>query len=538
MPSLNMLNVLPTPGAYPRKILNRPRVFSASALCSQSSGLFRAVGGVGKSYYLLVNSQRLISITRWSSALAMLAGIVAAYRLWLHVNPTTVALTLLLLVLFLAAQWGLRYAVVTSLIATVCYNFFFLPPVGTFTISDPQNWLGLFAFLVTSVVGSRLAERAREEADEARLRQRELEVLYGLSRELLQTENVASLLNAIAPATMLATRASAVVLYLLDGNRRYMAGDGSAIQLDDIGFRQLANTLPAPDFVRGQEARVPLRVGVRPRGLLLLSSVTLSPDTLEAIGGLISIAIDRAQALQEVTRGEAAKESERLRSLMIDSITHELRTPLTAIKASATTLLLPGSLNSADSHELLTVIDEEADRLNRLVAEAVEMAQLDTQEVHMTFLPVPLQDVVQSALETCAGVLSDHQLTLRIPQLPLVLADADFIQKVLCNLLENAAKYSPKQTPIFISAERRGDTIALSVADRGMGIDLSEQGLIFDRFYRASMQSQQTSGTGMGLAISRAILEAHHGTLNVTSQLGEGSVFTFTLPIAPQATQK
>jgi two-component system sensor histidine kinase KdpD len=468
----------------------------------------------------------------------MLAGIVAAYRLWVHVNPTTVALTLLLLVLFLAAQWGLRYAVVTSLIATVCYNFFFLPPVGTFTISDPQNWLGLFAFLVTSVVGSRLAERAREEADEARLRQRELEVLYGLSRELLQTENVASLLNAIAPATMLATRASAVVLYLLDGNRRYMAGDGSAIQLDDIGFRQLANTLPAPDFVRGQEARVPLRVGVRPRGLLLLSSVTLSPDTLEAIGGLISIAIDRAQALQEVTRGEAAKESERLRSLMIDSITHELRTPLTAIKASATTLLLPGSLNSSDSHELLTVIDEEADRLNRLVAEAVEMAQLDTQEVHMTFLPVPLQDVVQSALETCAGVLSDHQLTLRIPQLPLVLADADFIQKVLCNLLENAAKYSPKQTPIFISAERRADTIALSVADRGMGIDLSEQGLIFDRFYRASMQSQQTSGTGMGLAISRAILEAHHGTLNVTSQLGEGSVFTFTLPIAPQATQK
>jgi two-component system sensor histidine kinase KdpD len=221
---------------------------------------------------------------------------------------------------------------------------------------------------------------------------------------------------------------------------------------------------------------------------------------------------------------------------MIDSITHELRTPLTAIKASATTLLLPGSLNAADSHELLTVIDEEADRLNRLVAEAVEMAQLDTQEVHMTFLPVPLQDVVQKALDTCAGVISDHVLTLRMPPLPLVLADADFIQKVLCNLLENAAKYSAKGTPIFISAERRADSIALSVADRGMGIDLSEQGLIFERFYRASMQTQQTSGTGMGLAISRAILEAHHGVLTVTSQLGEGSVFTFTLPIAPQAT--
>jgi two-component system, OmpR family, sensor histidine kinase KdpD len=535
-----MLNVFPTPGAYPRKILNRPRVGSTSACISQSSGRFRGVGAVGKPYYLHVNSQRLISISRWSSALAMLTGIVVVYRLWLHVNPTTVALTLLLLVLFLAARWGLRYAVVTSIAATVCYNFFFLPPIDTFVINDPQNWLGLFAFLITSVVGSRLAERAREEAADARIRQRELEVLYGLSRELLQTENVASLLNAIAPATMLVTRASAVVLYLLDGGRRYMAGDASAIQLDDIGLRQLSLTLPAPDSVRGPatggtEARVPLRVGVRPRGLLLLSSVSLSPDTLEAIGGLISIAIDRAQALEEVTRGEASKESERLRSLMIDSITHELRTPLTAIKASATTLLLPGSLDAEAQHDLLTVIDEESDRLNRLVSEAVEMAQLDTQEVHMTFGPVPLAGIVQSALEASSSVLDGHPLNLRLPDLPSVLADAEFIVKVLSNLLENAAKYSSPTSPIFLSAERRADTVSISVADRGIGIDLSEQSLIFERFYRAGMQRQQTSGTGMGLAISRAIVEAHSGALAVTSQLGEGSVFSFTLPIAPRS---
>ena len=463
----------------------------------------------------------------------MLAGIVAVYHRWLHVNTTTVALTLLMLVLLLAAKWGLRYAVVTSLLATVAYNYYFLPPIGTFIINDPQNWLALFAFLVSAVVGSRLSERARKEAEDARLGQRELEVLYGLSRELLQTENVAGLLNTIAPATMLTTNAVSVVLYLLDGDRRYMAGDATSVFQDDISLRQLALTLPAPDSV-GRESRVPLRVGVKPRGILLLNGAALSTQTLLAIGGLVSIAIDRAQALEEVTRGEASKESERLRSLMIDSITHELRTPLTAIKASASTLLLPGGLTDAERHDLLEVIDEESDRLNRLVSEAVEMAQLDAQEVHMTFTPTPVQTLVERAVEASATTLADHELKLNLPKLPPVLADMSFLEKVLVNLIENAGKYSAKGSPIFVSAERRGDEVAISVADRGVGIDASEQSLIFERFYRAPVHSQQTSGTGMGLAISRAIIEAHHGTLGVTSQMGEGSVFTLTLPIARQ----
>jgi two-component system sensor histidine kinase KdpD len=460
----------------------------------------------------------------------MLSGIVAVYHLWLHANSTTVALTLLMLVLFLAARWGLRYAVATSIVATVGYNYYFLPPIGTLTINDPQNWLALFSFLAVSVVGSRLSERARGEAEDARLRQRELEALYGLSRELLQTENVASLLNAISPAVLLVTNANAVVLFLLNGDRRYMAGDDSLITMDDIGLRQLAQTLPAPDRV-GMEARVPLRVGVKPRGLLVISGATLSVETLEAMGGLISVSIDRERALEAVSRGEAAKESERLRSLMIDSITHELRTPLTAIKAAASTLLLPKSLDAEGQKDLLTVIDEESDRLNRLVSEAVEMAQLDTQEVHMTFAPMSVEELVEQAMENCSSLLEGREVKVSVPKLPPVMADRDFITKVLTNLIENATKYSNAGSPIFISAERRGEMESISVADRGMGIDLSEQGLIFERFYRASVPGQQTSGTGMGLAISRAIIEAHRGTLSVTSQLGEGSVFSFTLPI-------
>jgi two-component system sensor histidine kinase KdpD len=259
--------------------------------------------------------------------------------------------------------------------------------------------------------------------------------------------------------------------------------------------------------------------------------VTLSIETLEAMAGLISVSIDRAQALEDVTRGEAAKESERLRSLMIDSITHELRTPLTAIKASATTLLSSATLVPEARTELLTVIDEESDRLNRLVSEAVEMAQLDTQEVHMTFAPVWVKEFVDRALHQCSSLLEGREVKVRLPALPPVMADEDFIEKVMNNLIENATKYSSAGSPIFVSAEQKGEMVSVSVADRGFGIDLSEQGLIFERFYRASVPSQ-TSGTGMGLAISRAIIEAHQGQLSVTSQLGEGSVFTFTLPIA------
>jgi two-component system sensor histidine kinase KdpD len=249
----------------------------------------------------------------------------------------------------------------------------------------------------------------------------------------------------------------------------------------------------------------------------------------------VSISIDRAQALDEVTRGEAAKESERLRTLMIDSVTHELRTPLTSIKAAATALLSSTSISSEDRTELLTVIDEESDRLNRLVSEAVEMNQLDTQEVHMTFAPASVDELVHAALESCASALSTHQVELKLLSLPRVNVDREYIEKVLCNLLENAAKYSTPGSPIFVSAEpqprNQPDLVAISIADRGMGIEEAEQSLIFDRFYRARGNGFQTSGTGMGLAISRAILEAHRGSISVTSQPGLGSVFTFTLPV-------
>ena len=473
----------------------------------------------------------MIRLARWVSVAAALAGIVTVYHRWLHVNPTTVALTLLLFILLLAAKWGLRFAVAASIAATVCYNYFFLPPVGTFTISDPQNWLALLAFLATAVTGSRLSARIREEAHEARTRQREVEMLFQLSRELLQTDKVSELINAVPRSIALVAKASAVLLYLVNGDRVYRAGDGTPEMPETRALRELMMLPTASRLDAGHRVAVPLRAGVKPRGLLLVEGVLLSEETLEAMGGLVSIAIDRAQALEDVTRGEAAKESERLRSVMLDSITHELRTPLTSIKAAVTTLLSDQPVNEADRRELLTVVNEESDRLNHLVAQAVEMVQLDTREIHMRISSQPVDALIEGLSETCGGLTAAREIRTSIsPGLPAVEADPVWIRKVLCNLLDNAAKYSGAGQPIAVSAERTGEMVAISVADRGIGIDAAEQPMIFEKFYRAQSQIQRVPGTGMGLAICRAILEAHGGSITVTSQVGHGSVFTFALP--------
>lgn len=478
-----------------------------------------------------MNSRRLITVFRWVVAAAALAGIVLVYSRWLHVNQTTVALTMLLLVLALAANWSLRYAVGTALAATVAYNFFFLPPIGHITISDTENWLALFAFLVTAVVGSRLSQRARDQASEARARQREVEVSFQLGRELLQMEDIGNLLTALPMVIARVTSATSVVLYLLEGDRLFRHGVTSG-DTPTPHLRQVALSLSSPDADTNGEMRIPVMAGARPKGLLLLKGVRVSLETLQTIGGLVSISLDRAQALETLARGEANKESERLRTLILDSITHELRTPLTSIKGAASTLRANRDMPAALRDELVDVVDEESDRLNLLVERATEMTRLDSQQVHMTFAPVAVRELLEDATRTCAPAQSAHPVTVSVPALPKVNADAEFVMKVLCNLLENAAKYSPEGSPIFLSATHDAGMVSISVADRGYGIDSMEQPLVFDRFYRARNPNQHVSGTGMGLAISKAIVEAHGGSITLTSQLNAGSVFTLTLPVA------
>jgi two-component system sensor histidine kinase KdpD len=242
---------------------------------------------------------------RWLGAGVGVAAIVAFYWMLLNVNPTTVALTLLLWILFLAARWGLRYAIVTSFAAGGCYNYFFLPPVGHFTISDPENIVALLVFLGTSVVASRMSNRIRQESMDARARQAELEVLYRLSRALLQTEELAQLTNSIPAAVALATGASGVLFYLLSGDRVYRAGADWSAQLSIDQLKELSHNPGIVSSASAQETMIPLRTGVRPTGVLIVRGTTLSHQSLDAMGGLVSISLDRARAMEDVKRTPA-----------------------------------------------------------------------------------------------------------------------------------------------------------------------------------------------------------------------------------------
>ena len=474
----------------------------------------------------------LRKIFRFAAAVAIVAVIVVFYTRVVKLNATTVALSLLLAVLVVAASWGRTVAVFMAAIAALAFNFFFLPPVGTLTIADPQNWVALIAFLFTAVIASNLSERVRREALEADERRREVERLYAFSQQLLVSENVVELLNAIPQYLVNTFAATDAAIYLIDRDRVYRsAADERGMSKEDLKIAASRSEL-----VLGREdgmSLVPIRMGVRTLGILVLGVTGVSQQTLEAVGGLIAVAIERAGAVEKLTRTEAARESERLRSALLDSVTHELRTPLTSIKASVTSLLTQDQLATGERNELLTVIDEESDRLNRLIGEAVEMAQLDANEVKLELAAHPIREVIDEALDESKQVLAQNPVEVRIPdQIPRAAMDAAWIVKVLRHLLENAVKYSQPGSPIFISSEVRSDRLITSIADRGSGIDDLERSLIFDKFYRGQSQRYRVQGTGMGLAIVKAIVEAHGGRISVTSQLGQGSVFSFGLPLA------
>lgn len=471
-------------------------------------------------------------LSRFALAIVIDGFIAWACFQLLHHNPTTVGFVFLLAILIVSTTWGLRYAVFMAVLAAGLYNFFFLPPYFTFTISDPQNWIALFAFLITAIISSQLSERARRQAREATQRRKEVERLYALSQQLLVSENVFELLNKLPAYISDAFGAAEVALFLENKQTTYFS-DIRAQQF--FPLEQLMEVSSRGNPIMDRDHRscyMPLRMGVRSVGTLALVGCDLSRETLEAVGSLVATAIERTSTMEKLSKAEAARESDRLRTLLLDSVTHEFRTPLTSIKASAETLLSEVELDKPQMKELATVINEESDRLNRLVGEAAEVAQLDARQVELRMEPHRISEPVEMALQKTKHVLEGHPVEVSIPkELPEIKMDVDRIAEVLIQLLENAGKYSPAGTAIHISAELNDGSVVTNVADHGPGIDDVEQSMIFEKFYRGRNQRVSIQGTGMGLAIAKAILALHGGTIWVTSQLGRGSVFSFSLPL-------
>ena len=445
-------------------------------------------------------------------------------------NATTGAMTFLVAVLIVSTVWGFWYAAFLALLSTLAFNYFFLPPVGTFTISDPRNWIALFAFLATAIIASELSERARREALTATQRRKEIERLYSFAQQLLTMENVPELLNALPRFIVEHFGAQASAVFVAGREDVYRSGpDTHALDTDEL--KSVTARGEATSNSLRSQVFVPLRLGLRSIGALGISFASMSRESLDALASLIAIAIERTRALENLSKTEASREGEKLRSAILDSITHEFRTPLTSIKASVTSMLSDANLDSAQRQELLTVIDEETDRLNRLVGEAAEMARLDANQVELQFERHRVQEPIDLAIEEAKQTLGTHPIEIVVPKDLTAVMDLQRIKDVIFHLLDNAGKYSPPDSPIRVSAEVKNQKLTVSVSDRGPGIDDFEQSVIFDKFYRGKNERYRVQGTGMGLAIAKAVVEAHGGTMGITSQLGSGSVFWLTLPL-------
>jgi two-component system sensor histidine kinase KdpD len=455
-------------------------------------------------------------------------AVITAIDLRLQVNVTTVALTFLIAVLLTSAYWGLGYALVLAVGAAAAFNFYFLPPIGTFRILHPQDWVAFFAFLTTALVASNLAERARRDAESAKHRRREVEQLYALSQRFLASENEVELLNALPPYVKQTFSVRDVCMVVAGNPSLYRSSPSAAV---DESLLRLT-LLRGEPAVQNGTAYIPLRLSVRTVGALAVSGYDLSRETLDAIGSLAGLALERARALEAFGKSQVTRENQRLQSALLESVTHEFHIPLTTIKHNVTSLLNGATLDDQGKRSLLTGIDEQTDRLNRMVDEATEMSQLDAGNFKLELRGHSIQEALQPALQDAKAALENHPIDIVLPpNLPLVRIDLARMREVLMHLLDNAGKYSAPGAPIKITAEMKSDFLVISVADRGVGIDSFEQTLIFDKFYRGGRQRYTSPGAGMGLSIAKVIIAAHGGSIAVVSQLGSGSVFSVSIPI-------
>jgi two-component system, OmpR family, sensor histidine kinase KdpD len=484
-------------------------------------------------------------------AVALLVGI--GLQQWLGIS--NIALVFLSAVLASAIAYGLWPSLFACLASVLAYNFFFLPPIYTFTIADPENVVALFFFAVVAVIASNLAARVRAQAVSARQRAKTTEDLYLFSRKLAGIATLDELLWATAYqiALMLKVR---VVLLLPEGETiAVRAGYPPEDLLDEADLAAAKwcwqNNRPAgrdADTLPGtRRLFLPIRTGRGAVGVVGIDNddpgPLLTPDQrrlLDALSDQTALAIERINLAEDLDRAKIAAETDRLRSALLTSLSHDLRTPLASILGSATSLDNYGErLDEKAMKELTGTIREEAERLNRFIANLLDMTRLESGAVEPRLSPVDLVELIGSALERAAKILAAHHVELDIPaDLPMLELDPVLAEQVLFNILDNAAKYTPSGTLIRIEAHEDRGVVRLGVVDEGPGIVPDDLERIFDKFYRVHAQDRQRAGTGLGLAICRGFIEAMGGAITAENRRDRsGAIFTLTLPVSAEVRQ-
>jgi two-component system sensor histidine kinase KdpD len=466
-----------------------------------------------------------------------------------------VDLVFLTAVVGVAVRYGLWPSLFATVVSSLCYNFFFLPPIYTFTITDPTN-IGAFVFFtIVAVVVSHFAARGRSRTVAAHERVRAVELLYAFSRKLASVGTLDDVLWATAYQTALMLKVRVVLLLPEDGSIVVKAGYPPEDILDeaDVAAAKWAwqnnrsagrgsDTLPG-----AKRLFLPMRTGRGAIGIIGIDSdkpgPLLTPDQRRLLDALIdqsALAIERVRLVEDLERAKRTAEADRLRSALLTSISHDLKTPLAAVLGAAGMLRdLSGALSDGEKADLLGTIVDEAERLNRFIANLLDMTRLESGAIVPNAAPHDIREIVGSALRRASKILAHHRVELELAaDLPMLDVDAVLFEQVLFNLLDNAAKYSPNDTTIRIQSWRDRDSVCLQVLDEGDGIPPAELEHIFDKFYRVEKRDQVRAGTGLGLAISRGFVEAMHGTITAANRTDRtGAAFAIRLPIPPGTEQ-
>jgi two-component system sensor histidine kinase KdpD len=485
-------------------------------------------------------------------AIAALSVAVALGLGWLLrplIGVESVDLVFLTAVVGIAVQFGLWPSLVAVGLSSLAYNFFFLPPLYTFTIADPTNVASLFVFAMVAVIVSNLAARARRQAVAAGARSRTTDALYSFSRKLAGCGTLDDVLWATAyqMASMLGARI--VLLLPEDDTLAVAAGYPPEDRLDeaDIAAARWAfgNDRPAgrgADTLPGaRRLFIPMRTGRGTIGVVGLDTERPGPiltteqrRLFAALSDQGALAIERVYLVEDLDRAKLAAETDRLRQALLTSISHDLKTPLAAILGSAGALRdLGASLAEADKAELLDTVIAESERLNRFIANLLDMTRLESGAVAPNLAPHDVGEIVGSALARASKILAGHRVEVALAaDLPMLDLDAVLFEQILFNILDNAAKYAPAGSAIRLEGWREGAVLRLQVLDEGDGIPETDLERIFDKFYRARKSDTVRAGTGLGLAISRGFVEAMGGTITAGNRSDRaGAVFTLSMPV-------
>lgn len=480
-----------------------------------------------------MQSNMRFEAVRWLGA-TVAAACMTAILVALHVGSTTSGLIFLVLVVWTATQVGRAAAIYSAVLCALFFNYFFLLPLHTFRLEGADEWIAFLSFLASSGAAGRMAERARNQTRKAEQRREEMERLYMLGQEMMLFDDAIALMSELPRIIGRIFALDPVVLYSQDLDACYAStgdipmGLRASLSSVSLGHSLLQDLSAEPG--PGEFAAMPLTVGMRSVGALGWRPANLSREVATALTAQVAIALERAVAIERSARLEASREGERLRAALIDSVTHELRTPLTSIRAAVTTLRETEGLEDAVRNELVSILDEESAQLDALIGEAVEMAELDANSVHVHLEPCDARTLLEHAVAKSHSVLVRHRVVIQVEEPnEEVLVDPQLLGRVLRHLLENAARYCPTGSRIALRSLRNGDRLELSVEDNGPGIDPVDLPLIFEKFYRGKKSTGK--GTGMGLAITRAILSAHGGGIDVESSPQHGTKFRFWVPL-------